>query len=110
MAASISVRTRKRLWLRSGGLCSFPGCDDPLLESIEGADDDTIVGIECHIVAQEDSPSVARSVSALTPAEREEFAHLVEDRHGFANLVLMCARHSIVIDDPQAGFDVARVV
>lgn len=98
--------------MRSGGRCAFPDCGQDLLEPIEGADEDTIVGIECHIVAREDSPAVARSVSSLTAAEQQEFAGLIADRHGYANLVLMCARHSLVIDDPRAGagFDVARVV
>jgi hypothetical protein len=49
-------------------------------------------------------------VSALTAAERGHFAHLIDDRHGYANLVLMCARHSIVIDDPRAGYGVEQVV
>ncbi len=110
MAAGISVRTRKRLWVRSGGRCAFPGCGDQLLEPIEGAEEDTIVGIECHIVAQQDSPTVARSESSLTPEERDRFGQLIEDRHGFANLVLMCPRHSVVIDDPRARYDVAKVV
>jgi hypothetical protein len=50
-------------------------------EPIDGVDEDTIAGIECHIVAQEDSPSVARSVSVFNPAEIEEYTHLIEDRH-----------------------------
>ncbi len=110
MAASISVRTRRRLWTRSGDRCAFEDCDESLLEPIEGVDDDTIVGIECHIVAQRDSPAVARSVSSLTDEERTTFADLIEHRHGYANLVLMCAKHARVIDDPRAGYDVARVV
>jgi hypothetical protein len=110
MSAAISVKTRKRLWLKSGGCCAFPECKEPLLEPIETTDDDTVIGIECHIVAQQDSPNVARSVTSLTDDERETFANLIEDRHGYANLVLMCARHSIVIDDPAAGFTVAQVV
>jgi hypothetical protein len=110
VAASISVGNRKRLWLRSGGCCAFPDCGATLLEPIEGQDDDTIVGKECHIVAQKYSPSVARSVSSLTEDERVKFAGLIADRHGYANLVLMCGRHSDVIDDPVADYEVARVV
>lgn len=108
--AGIKVRTRKRLWLRSGGICAFPGCDVELLEPIEGIDDDTIIGIECHIVSREDDPSVARSPSSLTASQTEQFSQLIADRHGYANLVLMCARHSLIIDDPNAGYDVATVV
>jgi hypothetical protein len=110
MSAGIGVRTRKRLWVRSGGRCAFPRCDEQLLEPIEGAEEDTIVGVECHIVAQQDSRTVARSESSLTSEERDRFAHLIEDRHGFANLILMCPRHSVVIDDPRAGYDVATIV
>jgi hypothetical protein len=110
MSAGITVHTRKRLWLRSGGRCAFPHCEETLLEPIEGTEEDTIVGIECHIVAREDSPTVARSVSSLSADERERYSHLIADRHGYANLVLMCARHSRVIDDARAGFDVACVI
>jgi hypothetical protein len=109
-ATTITVHTRKRLWLRSGNRCAFPDCNESLLEPIEGVDEDTIVGIECHIVAREDSPTVARSVSSLTPQERAEYGHLVDDRHGYSNLVLMCTRHARVIDDPNADFDVARII
>lgn len=100
---SISVRTRKRLWMRSRGRCAFPRCTGSLLEPIQGADEDTIVGIECHIVAREDDPTVARSVSSLTPTELREFAELITDRRGYSNLVLMCPRHSLVIDDRNFG-------
>jgi hypothetical protein len=108
---SISVRTRKRLWARSGGICAYPGCDQELLVPTGAAAEDTIVAKECHIVAQEDDPKkVARSVSALTPGEREEFKDLVENRDDFANLILMCGVHSDVIDDPRGGITVAQVI
>jgi hypothetical protein len=110
VSADIGVHARKRLWVRSGGRCAFPDCDEQLLEPIEGTDEDTIVGVECHIVARKDSAQIARSESSLTTEERERFASLIEDRHGFANLVLMCSRHSRVIDDPRAPYDVATVV
>lgn len=77
---------------------------------MEEGEEDTIVGIECHIVAQEDAPTVARAPMLLSPAEKTTYEHLVADRHSYANLVLMCPRHAIVIDDPSAGYDVASVV
>jgi hypothetical protein len=107
---TITSHTRKRLWMRSGGLCAFPGCHQELLYETPDASDDTIVGKECHIVAQRDSAGVARSPSLLTAAEREEFAALIEHRHSFSNLVLMCGVHSDLIDDPRQGFTVERVV
>lgn len=108
MSASISVKTRKRLWLKSGGVCAFPGCYRELLENAS-ADEDTIVGIECHIVSQQDSTTVARSVSSLSQKDRHEYSHLISDRHGFANLVIMCANHSAIIDDPAGGYSVTDV-
>ncbi|MEN3281491.1 MAG: hypothetical protein V7607_2631 [Solirubrobacteraceae bacterium] len=110
MAGGIGVHTRKRLWARARNCCAFPGCTETLLEPVEGADEDTVVGNECHIVAREDSPAVARSVSSLTAAEHDEFAQLIADRHNYANLILLCARHSLVIDDPNGPYDIARVV
>jgi hypothetical protein len=110
VSTGISSHTRKRLWLRSGGRCAFPDCDEPLLEPIEGLDEDTVVGIECHIVPREDSPKVARSVSSLSSQERDGFTHLVERRHDYSNLVLMCTRHSRIIDNPHADFSVAAVI
>lgn len=52
--------------------CAFPGCGVDLLYPIDDSDDDTIVGVECHIVAQKDSSKVARSVSSLSENELEE--------------------------------------
>jgi tetratricopeptide (TPR) repeat protein len=105
----ISDRTRKRLWTHAGDRCAFPGCDQPLLRSTPDGEAETIVGIECHIVAQRDHPSVARAPCLLTEQEREEFAYLIEDCHGFNNIVIMCGVHSTVIDDPQQGYSVADV-
>jgi len=110
MSQGISVKTRKRLWLRSGGRCAFNECDQELIEVI-GAGSDTVLGIECHIVAQKDAPTrVARSESSLSSDERSKWRGLIDDRHGFANLVLMCANHSTIIDDPAGGYTVAQIV
>ena len=46
----------------------------------------------------------------LTTAECEQFAALIEHRHSFSNLVLMCGVHSDLIDDPRQGFTVEMVV
>lgn len=62
-------------------------------------------------MAKKDSPTVARSVSSLSPSELIDFKHLIDNRHDVDNLVLMCATHSRVIDDPKATkYDVATVV
>jgi tetratricopeptide (TPR) repeat protein len=109
-AARISVHTRKRLWARSGGLCAFPDCDQELLHSAERGREDTIVGKECHVVAQQDHPSVARSPSSLCDDERERYAALIEHRHHFANLILLCGVHSDVIDDPAQAYAIHDVL
>ncbi len=80
------------------------------MEATGDEQDFTDVGHECHIIARNDDPQVARSVSSLTVEEREQFRELIENRHGFSNLVLMCLRHSRIIDDPKQGHGVARVV
>ena len=73
--------------------------------------DDTIVGKECHIVAQTDNdPSVARSPCLLTEEEKREWTRLIEHRHHYDNLVLMCGVHSDFIDDPAQQVSVAQLV
>jgi len=105
---AIGERTRKRLWARSNNTCAFPGCGEPLLHPVEGQDEDTIVGKECHIVAQKDSHW--RGVDTLTDDEKEAFAALIEDRDGFRNLILLCGVHHDVIDDKNQGLRVGDVV
>jgi hypothetical protein len=106
----ITDHTRKRLWWHSRGKCAFPGCQRDLIESTIDGNEDTIVGQECHIVAKRDSPAVARSLGLLTPEERRRFVGLIKDRHGFENLVLMCANHARIIDDPAQEYSVADVL
>lgn len=58
----------------------------------------------------DDDPSVARSPCLLTDEEERAWAHLIEHRHSYENLVLMCGVHSDIIDDPAQQFSVAQVV
>jgi hypothetical protein len=74
----------------------------------EHVGDETVVGIESHIVSRKDDPSVARSVSLLSDDERG--AALIEDRHGFENLVIMCPTHSRLVDTPAQDRSVAWMV
>jgi hypothetical protein len=112
LAASkdITDHVRKRLWARSDDRCAFPGCEAGLLEPTRDGREETVVGEECHIVAKRDHPSVARAPSQLTDDERVRFKALIEHRHSYENLVLMCERHSTVIDDRHQGYSVAAVV
>lgn len=108
MSNGITVHTRKRLWARSGAICAFPGCDQALLEQAEA--DDTVIGVECHIVPRQDDSNVARAPCLLTNEETVRWQHLIERRNSFDNLVLMCGTHSTLIDDPAQGFSVEDVV
>jgi hypothetical protein len=76
-----SLTTLKRLFARSGNQCAFPGCILPITETT-----DTVTGVICHIHAR--NPNGPRYDSSQTD----------EDRHGFGNLILLCARHSKIID------------
>lgn len=104
---AISERTRKRLWTRANDTCAYPGCGQSLLFPVEGGDEDTIVGHECHNVATSDDHW--RGVNTLIDEEKRDWAHLIADRDGYSNLVLMCVVHHAVIDDPNQGWRVADV-
>lgn len=76
-----SVVTIKRLFALSGNRCAYPKCALPIVEN-----SGTVTGIVCHIKAR--SKGGPRYDAKQPP----------DERHGFENLLLMCARHSKVID------------
>mgnify|MGYP001305375728 CR=1 FL=1 len=76
----------------SGNICAFPGCSLPLVDGTG-----TIAGEICHIKAR------SCSGPRFDPAQSEE------ERHGFANLILLCRQHHKVIDD-QSGIYTADVL
>jgi hypothetical protein len=108
-AKTITDTIRRHLWWRAGRACAFPDCEHELFQKGD-TDDEVYVGHECHIVAQKDDIRIARSVPTLTDDEKVRWAHLIEDRHGIDNLVLMCQTHSKLIDTVAAGYRVAAVV
>jgi tetratricopeptide (TPR) repeat protein len=110
MAATISDHTRKRLWTWADDSCAFTGCGARLLHANDAKDDETVVGEECHIIAKADDSRVARSPSSLSNEEKIRWSELLENRHGFANLVLMCRIHARVIDDPAQSYSVGQIV
>lgn len=76
--------TIKRLFALSKNQCSFPQCSLPIVE--EGG---IVTGIVCHIKARSER------------GPRFDSSQSDEERHSFENLVLMCSRHSKIIDsDP----------
>jgi hypothetical protein len=89
-----SNATVKRLFALSHNCCAFPGCDRPLIEPLS----QEVVGQICHIKA------------ASEGGPRFDSKQTSEDRHDFANLVLMCRDHHVVIDRDVATYPVSRLV
>jgi hypothetical protein len=82
----------KRLFARSGNRCAYPKCNAEIVHR------DTVVGQMCHIkAANENGPRYDRQQSAA-------------DRHGYGNLILLCANHHTVIDDDPEAFSVERLL
>lgn len=91
---SISIKTHKMLWGRSGNLCAFPNCKKELVMDISETDDISVVGEEAHIVARE--PNGPRGSYPLDSEHRDKYA----------NLVLMCSTHHKVIDEHPLNYSV----
>jgi hypothetical protein len=71
----------------SGGLCYFPGCPEEVLREVEGQ----IVGVAhiAHIKAA--NPNGARYDAQMTDDQRRDQA----------NLMLLCAPHHSMVDEPK---------
>lgn len=86
---SITDRTRKILWARSGNRCAI--CKSHLVHSATITDRESIVGDECHIIARSgDGPRGG----ALSDAELDELD----------NLILLCKTDHKVVDDQPGKF------
>ncbi len=81
--------TVKALFARCRNRCAFPGCSAPIVE-----DSGTATGIICHIRA--------RSIGG----PRYDNTQTDEQRHAYENLILMCGRHSKVIDSEPRRYTV----
>ena len=49
---SISLKTHKMLWGRSGNRCAFPDCQKELVMDATEIDDESLIGEECHIISK----------------------------------------------------------
>jgi hypothetical protein len=83
----------KRLFARCQNQCAFPDCLLPIAE-----ENGNITGIICHIKA------------ARPGGPRYDPAQTEEERHSFDNLMLLCARHSKVIDSEPQEYTVSRLL
>lgn len=88
-----SQKTVKRLFALSRNRCAFPGCDVPIAE-----ESGTVTGHICHICSlKPDGPR-------YDPAQTDE------QRHGFSNLILMCARHHGIVDSEPDRYTAASLL
>lgn len=84
---SITLKTHKLLWGKSGNKCAFPECRKELVESETETDDFSIIGEEAHIVGRKKNGPRGKSVLPLN------------ERDKFDNLILLCRNHHKQIDD-----------
>jgi hypothetical protein len=91
---TISPKTHKKLWGRSGNRCAFRGCGKGLVVDATETDDESIIGQECHIVARK--VNGPRGISPLTSEQRDKYG----------NLILLCSVHHKVIDDQPGKYTV----
>jgi len=94
---TISVKTQKMLWGRAAGRCSRPDCRQDLFEDETEADDPTLVGENCHIVAESDD------------GPRGDPSMPLERRNSYGNLILLCRDHHKVIDAQEGEYTVLRL-
>jgi hypothetical protein len=91
---SITDKTRKLLWARSGNRCAY--CHQRLIEPAQGADDPSVVGDECHIVSKaQDGPRYDPS--------------FLGDHDDCCNLLLLCKRDHKMVDDQEATFPAEKL-
>lgn len=82
---AITDKTRKILWGRSGNRCAL--CRHELVIDATAADDEAVVGDECHIVSSK--VQGPRHVTAFVPEDLDEPE----------NLILLCRVHHKMVDD-----------
>lgn len=85
----ISLPTLKRLFARSRNQCAFSDCTARLIE-----DSGTVTGIICHIKARNEH------------GPRYDAAQTEGERCAYENLLILCARHSKVIDSEHERYTV----
>ena len=89
---TVSNKTRKVLWGRSGNLCAL--CRRGLVIDPTEADDESVIGEECHIVSPR--PGGARNDPDFPS----------ETLHAASNLILLCRVHHKMVDDQSETYTV----
>jgi len=94
---TIALKTQKMLWGRSAARCSMPECRIELVQNATETDDETVIGENCHIVAESDEGPRANPTMPL------------EQRNTYNNLILLCSNHHKIIDSQEGEYTVARL-
>jgi len=87
---SISDKTRKILWGRSGNRCAI--CKNELVIDATEQDDESVVAEECHIISSK--PNGPRHDSSYPEGKLDSYD----------NLMLLCRAHHKMVDDQSATF------
>ena len=85
----LSSAEQNYLWMSSGGICSFEGCPKRLVSSTSGLLTNT--GIKAHIIGHKKN--------AARHEYMEKYGYTYETLEDVSNLMLMCYKHSKLIDD-----------
>lgn len=97
---SLGLPAIKMLWGRAAGRCAHPECRISLFFDEADAGNPTLVGENCHIIAESDN------------GPRADPNLPVSSRNSYNNLILLCRNHHRIIDDPNNGerdYSVARL-
>ncbi len=95
MSGNISQPEMKALFMKSGGVCAFPGCRRELMEPGDGNEETAITGEMAHIVGEK------------RQGPRGNFTMKDEDRNKESNLVLLCPTHHKIVDTQLLTYTVA---
>lgn len=96
------------LWGRAAQRCAYPKCVRELVMDATLTDDESLVGEDCHIVAQSDGGP--RGPRLLTNEDSEAYSHLVNSRDTYANLILLCRIHHKLVDDQPSTYPIAELL
>jgi len=87
---TITDKTRKLLWGRSGSRCAI--CKHELITTATNEDCESVVGDECHIISGE------------TNGPRHDPSYPAEKIDSYENLMLLCRVHHKLVDDQLSTF------
>ena len=87
---SLSDKTRKILWGRSGNRCTI--CKNELIVDSTGQDDESVIADECHII------------SSKPNGPRHDPSYPADKLDSYDNMILLCRTHHKMIDDQSVTY------